>query len=130
MGVFCFFKQKTAYEMRISDWSADVCSSDLAASTMTAPQRVATVSQGSTCSPSTFCQPLGSSPPRLARAPMYWSKSLNDSDIVRAPDFPDRVPPGAPAALATTYPVPPFALGIPLNLFPLHLHTSGPPQPG
>src|SRR3546814_9387139 len=25
----CFFKQKTAYEMRISDWSADVCSSDL-----------------------------------------------------------------------------------------------------
>src|SRR3546814_4262600 len=33
--VFCmcifFFKQKTAYEMRISDWSSDVCSSDLTA---------------------------------------------------------------------------------------------------
>src|SRR3546814_11013731 len=33
MCVFCFdvffFKQKTAYEMRISDWSSDVCSSDL-----------------------------------------------------------------------------------------------------
>src|SRR3546814_9998284 len=38
VGVFCcldvlvfffFFKQKTAYEMRISDWSSDVCSSDL-----------------------------------------------------------------------------------------------------
>src|SRR3546814_13766854 len=29
VGVF-FFKQKTAYEMRISDWSSDVCSSDLA----------------------------------------------------------------------------------------------------
>src|SRR3546814_5970472 len=29
--VFCFFKQKTAYEMRISDWSSDVCSSDLPA---------------------------------------------------------------------------------------------------
>src|SRR3546814_3146076 len=28
--VFVFFKQKTAYEMRISDWSSDVCSSDLA----------------------------------------------------------------------------------------------------
>src|SRR3546814_9674733 len=28
MGFF-FFKQKTAYEMRISDWSSDVCSSDL-----------------------------------------------------------------------------------------------------
>src|SRR3546814_3544201 len=27
---FVFFKQKTAYEMRISDWSSDVCSSDLA----------------------------------------------------------------------------------------------------
>src|SRR3546814_1568917 len=27
---FLFFKQKTAYEMRISDWSSDVCSSDLA----------------------------------------------------------------------------------------------------
>src|SRR3546814_3955860 len=27
--LFLFFKQKTAYEMRISDWSSDVCSSDL-----------------------------------------------------------------------------------------------------
>src|SRR3546814_17138170 len=27
--IFVFFKQKTAYEMRISDWSSDVCSSDL-----------------------------------------------------------------------------------------------------
>src|SRR3546814_19798378 len=29
MGLVFFFKQKTAYEMRISDWSSDVCSSDL-----------------------------------------------------------------------------------------------------
>src|SRR3546814_18877861 len=29
MKLFFFFKQKTAYEMRISDWSSDVCSSDL-----------------------------------------------------------------------------------------------------
>src|SRR3546814_20787650 len=29
--VVVFFKQKTAYEMRISDWSSDVCSSDLSA---------------------------------------------------------------------------------------------------
>src|SRR3546814_14530292 len=29
MFIFFFFKQKTAYEMRISDWSSDVCSSDL-----------------------------------------------------------------------------------------------------
>src|SRR3546814_12708339 len=31
MCVVLFFKQKTAYEMRISDWSSDVCSSDLLA---------------------------------------------------------------------------------------------------
>src|SRR3546814_15417691 len=31
MCVFFFFKQKTAYDMRISDWSSDVCSSDLEA---------------------------------------------------------------------------------------------------
>src|SRR3546814_2825334 len=39
---FFFFKQKTAYEMRISDWSSDVCSSDLDArlrnSTATTPE--------------------------------------------------------------------------------------------
>src|SRR3546814_8098135 len=29
ISLFFFFKQKTAYEMRISDWSSDVCSSDL-----------------------------------------------------------------------------------------------------
>src|SRR3546814_4548572 len=29
VSMFFFFKQKTAYEMRISDWSSDVCSSDL-----------------------------------------------------------------------------------------------------
>src|SRR3546814_1883365 len=29
VDIFFFFKQKTAYEMRISDWSSDVCSSDL-----------------------------------------------------------------------------------------------------
>src|SRR3546814_8307155 len=32
---FFFFKQKTAYEMRISDWSSDVCSSDLSAAIVT-----------------------------------------------------------------------------------------------
>src|SRR3546814_4671267 len=34
MFVFFFFKQKTAYEMRISDWSSDVCSSDLKTTTV------------------------------------------------------------------------------------------------
>src|SRR3546814_6577012 len=34
---FFFFKQKTAYEMRISDWSSDVCSSDLRAGSFVGP---------------------------------------------------------------------------------------------
>src|SRR3546814_6658286 len=34
---FFFFKQKTAYEMRISDWSSDVCSSDLGSCRARAP---------------------------------------------------------------------------------------------
>src|SRR3546814_8939172 len=38
--LFFFFKQKTAYEMRISDWSSDVCSSDLTPS-LRAPQPAA-----------------------------------------------------------------------------------------
>src|SRR3546814_17222459 len=36
MAIF-FFKQKTAYEMRISDWSSDVCSSDLVGAAAGAP---------------------------------------------------------------------------------------------
>src|SRR3546814_6582277 len=35
--VVCFCKQRSAYEMRISDWSSDVCSSDLAFSIMVQP---------------------------------------------------------------------------------------------
>src|SRR3546814_16283183 len=35
--VFFFFKQKTAYELRISDWSSDVCSSDLSRARSPAP---------------------------------------------------------------------------------------------
>src|SRR3546814_1521606 len=35
---FVFFKQKTAYEMRISDWSSDVCSSDLPLSRTRRPE--------------------------------------------------------------------------------------------
>src|SRR3546814_8531894 len=43
-----FFKQKTAYEMRISDWSSDVCSSDLDALVIIAfepPEQIALVRQ-------------------------------------------------------------------------------------
>src|SRR3546814_6353881 len=37
--LFFFFKQKTAYEMRISDWSSDVCSSDLSLHVYTSDER-------------------------------------------------------------------------------------------
>src|SRR3546814_7938080 len=40
MFVFFLFKQKTAYEMRISDWSSDVCSSDLEVGEDEEPERL------------------------------------------------------------------------------------------
>src|SRR3546814_4974616 len=43
---FFFFKQKTAYEMRISDWSSDVCSSDLPAKRGRAAETVKPLRQG------------------------------------------------------------------------------------
>src|SRR3546814_1209969 len=43
--VIFFFKQKTAYEMRISDWSSDVCSSDLAVDAQRAGIRSAQATQ-------------------------------------------------------------------------------------
>src|SRR3546814_2157338 len=39
--MFFFFKQKTAYDMRISDWSSDVCSSDLKKGRHHRPTRIA-----------------------------------------------------------------------------------------
>src|SRR3546814_17336516 len=44
--VFFFFKQKTAYEMRISDWSSDVCSSDLIGRQFHGPMPVDIVREG------------------------------------------------------------------------------------
>src|SRR3546814_7972832 len=41
-----FFKRKTAYEMRISDWSSDVCSSDLVMNTVGVPEGVYNVVHG------------------------------------------------------------------------------------
>src|SRR3546814_2687686 len=48
--VFFFFKQKTAYEMRISDWSSDVCSSDLIAHQILALQAMTDYERGITVS--------------------------------------------------------------------------------
>src|SRR3546814_10265686 len=51
---FFFFKQKTAYEMRISDWSSDVCSSDLGA-----PEKRAGVMIDASSGPATSIEPEG-----------------------------------------------------------------------
>src|SRR3546814_1362964 len=45
-GLFFFFKQKTAYEMRISDWSSDVCSSDLSSKGVCIMTSVSTTGPG------------------------------------------------------------------------------------
>src|SRR3546814_11839718 len=64
MGIFVFFfKQKTAYEMRISDWSSDVCSSDLG--TIRATGKLGDVMQESIQAAFSFVK---------ARAPAYGIK--------------------------------------------------------
>src|SRR3546814_7145670 len=72
--IFFFFKQKTAYEMRISDWSSDVCSSDLV-HTPSVTRPSSTVKPG--CSVE-LPHASGSSMPRSR-----WS-SLNRDQIGRA----------------------------------------------
>src|SRR3546814_503535 len=68
--VFFFFKQKTAYEMRISDWSSDVCSSDLvpALGRRRAPRRTPSRSAGS-CPRPDGCRtcPRWCTPPQSGR---------------------------------------------------------------
>src|SRR3546814_2873596 len=58
---FFFFKQKTAYEMRISDWSSDVCSSDLLVVTKARSSSVGpgTTGPGVWCSRTTASVPAG-----------------------------------------------------------------------
>src|SRR3546814_7326529 len=88
--VCVFFKQKTAYEMRISDWSSDVCSSDLL--TALAEQVVAGLSIDGAGRPivdpapaDPACQSLASGvywqvigPGGTAQSPSLWDQSLPD----------------------------------------------------
>src|SRR3546814_17623995 len=65
--VFFFFKQKTAYEMRISDWSSDVCSSDLKRKARQAGPSIASVCRaqpagGGACCSGAATVPTSSSP--------------------------------------------------------------------
>src|SRR3546814_1851095 len=62
-----FFKQKTAYEMRISDWSSDVCSSDLLAALRRAGVRLGV----STHDDAELERALSLEPDYLALGPVY-----------------------------------------------------------
>src|SRR3546814_5877968 len=63
--VIFFFKQKTAYEMRISDWSSDVCSSDLRSTSGASPRRPPSRSSSRRCArPATRGQRSGRSEER------------------------------------------------------------------
>src|SRR3546814_7108223 len=57
---FFFFKHKTEYDMRISDWSSDVCSSDLATCRKSLPRRDGTVSLRPVSQQCQFCSMRGS----------------------------------------------------------------------
>src|SRR3546814_20041089 len=71
--VFFFFKQKTAYEVRISDWSSDVCSSDLSSSRLmlSATEARNPSVHGRLRNPSTWrrqvVNPTSNSPPRSSK---------------------------------------------------------------
>src|SRR3546814_5944800 len=63
--LFFFFKQKTAYELRISDWSSDVCSSDLH-SARTMPDTASSVAVAGPGSPRHSSAPTASAGSRVA----------------------------------------------------------------
>src|SRR3546814_5759337 len=67
--VVFFFKQKTAYEMRISDWSSDVCSSDLPRKWIKTPRARARGRSVAACVMGQACAPAPV--PRVGRARGY-----------------------------------------------------------
>src|SRR3546814_6798882 len=95
--IFFFFKQKTAYELRISDWSSDVCSSDLWWATPPA----ATIGRGASATPWRRCwsaacrrvrRPLrrdGGLANRGAATDIPWTADPHGRDPMAADDNPD-----------------------------------------
>src|SRR3546814_16918508 len=109
--MFFFFKQKTAYEVRISDWSSDVCSSDLLGDYDAAIRRIDATPRGlraerfldggsvPVCSPQYQRHNEVFAPQDLARATLLVSRSENNAwpewmrtnGIQRAPDVAAKV---------------------------------------
>src|SRR3546814_1862390 len=73
--LFFFFKQKTAYEMRISDWSSDVCSSDLS--------RVSSESSPPNPGPSPAPDPVPGPNPAVARDSLIRVPSSEAALVVK-----------------------------------------------
>src|SRR3546814_18951225 len=71
--MFFFFKQKTAYEMRISDWSSDVCSSDLGSSFRWAAD-ISLTEKGS-CGSATICASSDAARSRISPASGPYSRT-------------------------------------------------------
>src|SRR3546814_2044063 len=84
--LFFFFKQKTAYERRISDWSSDVCSSDLLRDdTVTIRPIAGTRPRGATpAEDRTLAEDLLSDPKELAEHLMLLDLGRNDVGRVAA----------------------------------------------
>src|SRR3546814_7751234 len=91
--LFFFFKQKTAYEMRISDWSSDVCSSDLARSSRRGSMQKVTAFMGRDPSvPTLYTRPIARN---LARRS---SRSAAAPSPSSSPSAPAIASPSAPIA--------------------------------
>src|SRR3546814_13323260 len=103
--VFFFFKQKTAYEMRISDWSSDVCSSDLA-----------WIFRSASRGPS---RPLG--------LKIWASTCCPTAAPIAAPTGPPTIP---PTTVSTTVALAVFLLKPPPAPRPDRLSRAAPPPPG
>src|SRR3546814_2678282 len=73
-----FFKQKTAYYMRISDWSSDVCSSDLAYITNQGSNDVSVIDVKTDKVIATI--PVGKSPVGIAIAPKFSRAFVSNVD--------------------------------------------------
>src|SRR3546814_13829044 len=82
---FFFFKQKTAYEMRISDWSSDVCSSDLPARLAPAGRQARFGLAAAPSSPPSPPRGAAQLPRRTPRHPFISSRkfrALNDPNVI------------------------------------------------
>src|SRR3546814_20757645 len=95
-----FFKQKTAYEMRISDWSSDVCSSDLSTALRFAERSIVTIVTGPSFATMTL----------IRLAPLLGSVTRRGGTCKRPARFLNRFHAGR-APLASAGHIPPLDVG-------------------